>query len=89
MSGTQGPAVHGGEDVNWVLFDYGGVLCEPQPEADPARLALASGGPAADLRRPTGGTGLTITGPRWTSPPTGSGLQRIWAIPTPTRRSPG
>ena len=33
----------------WVLFDYGGVICEPQPEADRARLARASGGPVADF----------------------------------------
>jgi putative hydrolase of the HAD superfamily len=33
----------------WVLFDYGGVICEPQPEADRARLAHASGAPAADF----------------------------------------
>ncbi len=33
----------------WVLFDYGGVICEPQPEADRARLAYASGVPAADF----------------------------------------
>ena len=24
--------------MTWVLFDYGGVICEPQPEADRARL---------------------------------------------------
>jgi putative hydrolase of the HAD superfamily len=35
--------------MTWVLFDYGGVICEPQPEADRARLARASGGPAADF----------------------------------------
>ncbi len=34
----------------WVLFDYGGVICEPQPEADRARLARASGAPAADFQ---------------------------------------
>jgi putative hydrolase of the HAD superfamily len=33
--------------MTWVLFDYGGVICEPQPEADRARLARASGGPVA------------------------------------------
>jgi putative hydrolase of the HAD superfamily len=35
--------------MTWVLFDYGGVICQPQPEADRARLARASGGPAADF----------------------------------------
>jgi putative hydrolase of the HAD superfamily len=35
--------------MTWVLFDYGGVICEPQSEADWARLASASGGPAADF----------------------------------------
>jgi putative hydrolase of the HAD superfamily len=33
--------------MTWVLFDYGGVICELQSEADRARLASASGGPAA------------------------------------------
>ena len=33
--------------MTWVLFDYGGVICEPQPEAARARLARASGGPVA------------------------------------------
>jgi putative hydrolase of the HAD superfamily len=35
--------------MTWVLFDYGGVICEPQPEVDRARLARASGGPVADF----------------------------------------
>ena len=35
--------------MTWVLFDYGGVICEPQSEADRARLASASGGPAAEF----------------------------------------
>ena len=35
--------------MSWVLFDYGGVICEPQPEADRARLARASGAPVADF----------------------------------------
>ena len=35
--------------MTWVLFDYGGVICELQSEADRARLASASGGPAADF----------------------------------------
>jgi putative hydrolase of the HAD superfamily len=29
--------------VTWVLFDYGGVICQPQPEADVALLAGAAG----------------------------------------------
>ena len=35
--------------MSWVLFDYGAVICRPQPEEDRARLARASGGPAADF----------------------------------------
>ena len=35
--------------MTWVLFDYGGVICELQSDADRARLASASGGPAADF----------------------------------------
>jgi putative hydrolase of the HAD superfamily len=35
--------------MTWVLFDYGGVICEPQSRADRARLASASGAPAADF----------------------------------------
>jgi putative hydrolase of the HAD superfamily len=34
----------------WVLFDYGGVLCTPQPEADRAALvALAGAGDAGEF----------------------------------------
>jgi putative hydrolase of the HAD superfamily len=29
--------------MTWVLFDYGGVICQPQPEADVALLAEAAG----------------------------------------------
>lgn len=29
--------------ARWVIFDYGGVICQPQPEADLARLAGAAG----------------------------------------------
>ena len=29
--------------MTWVLFDYGGVICQPQPEADVALLAKAAG----------------------------------------------
>jgi putative hydrolase of the HAD superfamily len=35
--------------MTWVLFDYGGVICELQSEADWTQLARASGGPAADF----------------------------------------
>ena len=35
--------------MTWVLFDYGGVLCHPQPERDVARLAQAAGCAVADL----------------------------------------
>jgi putative hydrolase of the HAD superfamily len=28
--------------MTWVLFDYGGVICQPQPEADVALLARAA-----------------------------------------------
>jgi putative hydrolase of the HAD superfamily len=30
--------------MTWVLFDYGGVICQPQWEADVANLARAAGG---------------------------------------------
>lgn len=35
--------------MSWVLFDYGGVISQPQPEEHRAALARASGGPAADF----------------------------------------
>jgi putative hydrolase of the HAD superfamily len=35
--------------MTWVLFDYGAVICQPQPEEDRALLARASGAPAADF----------------------------------------
>lgn len=35
--------------MSWVLFDYGGVISQPQPEEYRAALARASGGPAADF----------------------------------------
>src|SRR5215831_10304431 len=31
--------------MSWVLFDYGGVICTPQPDSDVARLASAAGVP--------------------------------------------
>jgi putative hydrolase of the HAD superfamily len=36
--------------MTWVLFDYGGVICQPQPEADVARLAQAAGCPVPELQ---------------------------------------
>jgi putative hydrolase of the HAD superfamily len=36
-------------DMTWVLFDYGGVICRPQPEADVALLAAAAGGTVQDF----------------------------------------
>ena len=33
----------------WVLFDYGGVICQPQPEADVALLAGAAGCPVGEF----------------------------------------
>jgi putative hydrolase of the HAD superfamily len=38
--------------MTWVLFDYGGVICQPQPERDVARLAEAAGCPVTDLLVP-------------------------------------
>ena len=38
--------------MTWVLFDYGNVICEPQPERDVAALARAAGCPVADLLPP-------------------------------------
>src|SRR5215471_11351643 len=31
--------------MSWVLFDYGGVICTPQPDSDVARLASVAGVP--------------------------------------------
>ncbi len=30
--------------MSWVVFDYGGVICAPQPAGDVARMARAAGG---------------------------------------------
>ncbi len=38
--------------MTWVLFDYGNVICQPQPERDVARLAELAGCPVADLLPP-------------------------------------
>ncbi|HEY2126834.1 MAG TPA: HAD family phosphatase [Streptosporangiaceae bacterium] len=38
--------------MTWVLFDYGNVICQPQPEPDIARLAEAAGCPVAELLPP-------------------------------------
>lgn len=35
--------------MTWVLFDYGGVICQPQWEADVANLVRAAGGTAGDF----------------------------------------
>jgi putative hydrolase of the HAD superfamily len=35
--------------MTWVLFDYGGVICQPQWEADVASLARAAGGTIQDF----------------------------------------
>jgi putative hydrolase of the HAD superfamily len=36
----------------WVVFDYGGVICTPQPEADVALMAATVGVPVPDFQRP-------------------------------------
>jgi putative hydrolase of the HAD superfamily len=36
----------------WVVFDYGGVICTPQPDEDAALLAATAGVPVPDLQRP-------------------------------------
>jgi putative hydrolase of the HAD superfamily len=36
--------------MTWVLFDYGGVICQPQPEADVMRLARVAGCTVAEFR---------------------------------------
>ena len=36
----------------WVVFDYGGVICTPQPDADVAVLAAAAGVPVPDFEGP-------------------------------------
>jgi putative hydrolase of the HAD superfamily len=38
--------------MTWVLFDYGNVICEPQPSRDVAALARAAGCTVADLLPP-------------------------------------
>jgi putative hydrolase of the HAD superfamily len=35
--------------MSWVLFDYGGVISEPQPAADVARMAEAAGATVAEF----------------------------------------
>ena len=34
----------------WVVFDYGGVICTPQPDGDVALLAAAAGVPVPDFQ---------------------------------------
>jgi len=36
----------------WVVFDYGGVICTPQPDADVAALAAAAGAPVPEFQGP-------------------------------------
>jgi len=36
----------------WVVFDYGGVICTPQPDADVAALAAAAGVPVREFQGP-------------------------------------
>ena len=36
----------------WVVFDYGGVICTPQPDEDVALLAAAAGVPVPDFQGP-------------------------------------
>jgi putative hydrolase of the HAD superfamily len=38
--------------MTWVVFDYGGVICTPQPDADVAALAAAVGVPVPDFQGP-------------------------------------
>ena len=38
--------------MTWVVFDYGGVICTPQPDEDVALLAAAAGVPVPDLQGP-------------------------------------
>jgi putative hydrolase of the HAD superfamily len=33
----------GGNGMSWVMFDYGGVICTPQPDADVAAMAAVAG----------------------------------------------
>lgn len=35
----------------WVVFDYGGVICTPQPDEDVALLAATAGVPVPDFQR--------------------------------------
>jgi putative hydrolase of the HAD superfamily len=37
-------------DSAWVVFDYGGVICTPQPDEDVALLAAAAGVPVPDFQ---------------------------------------
>jgi putative hydrolase of the HAD superfamily len=38
--------------MTWVLFDYGNVICQPQPERDVARLAEVAGCSVPELLTP-------------------------------------
>jgi len=41
-----------GANLTWVVFDYGGVICTPQPDEDVALLAAAAGVPVLDFQGP-------------------------------------
>ena len=38
--------------TTWVVFDYGGVICTPQPDEDVALLAAAAGVPVPEFQGP-------------------------------------
>src|SRR5262249_57466309 len=40
----------GRDPMAWVLFDYGGVICTPQPDGDVVRLASVAGVPVPAFR---------------------------------------
>jgi putative hydrolase of the HAD superfamily len=41
-----------GAGSTWVVFDYGGVICAPQPDEDVALLAATAGVPVPDFQAP-------------------------------------
>jgi putative hydrolase of the HAD superfamily len=42
-------AATGGNGMSWVMFDYGGVICTPQPDGDVAAMAAVAGAGMADF----------------------------------------
>ena len=36
--------------MTWVMFDYGGVICSPQPEQDLAAMAAVAGSRVPEFR---------------------------------------